>query len=76
MTDVEFIGKSMTFRKDVNDHWSGMFTFPNGYAVSFSIGDGASDRRNYKSIIKDEVSSRVIELAKVNGWNIQPKVDN
>ena len=70
ITDEEYVGKNITYYKNVNDHWSGTFTFPNGYAISFAMNDRGG--RNYKSIIKEEILKRVWSKVAEKGWLIQP----
>lgn len=70
ITDEEYVGKNITYYKNVNDHWSGTFTFPNGYAISFAMNDRGG--RNYKSIIKEEILKRVWSKVAEKSWSIQP----
>ena len=70
ITDEEYVGKNITYYKNVNDHWSGTFTFPNGYAISFAMNDRGG--RNYKSVIKEEILKRVWSKVAEKSWSIQP----
>lgn len=70
ITDEDYVGKNITYYKNVNDHWSGTFTFPNGYAISFAMNDRGG--RNYKSVIKEEILKRVWSKVAEKGWSIQP----
>ena len=69
ITDEEYVGKNITYYKNVNDHWSGTFTFPNGYAISFAMNDRGG--RNYKSVIKEEILKRVWSKVAEKSWSIQ-----
>lgn len=70
ITDEDYVGKNITYYKNVNDYWSGTFVFPNGYAISFAMNDRGG--RNYKSVIKEEILKRVWSKVAEKGWSIQP----